>query len=104
MTTDFEWSPKSPTESINYGIDFSTILKTTDVITTANVTVSLKNKIGLLGDLVKSGVAVINGLTVIQRFSAGTDTAEYLITFSITTAAGEVFEECKCLNIAVKTC
>jgi hypothetical protein len=102
--TNYEWSPKDPGEQINYGIDFSTILPAAVTISNCTVSVALKNGVGLVGDLVLIGSTSLSGQTATQRLSAGTDGAEYIVTFTITASTGEIFKEAKCLSVSVKTC
>lgn len=83
---------KQPAETLDYDIDFSEFLSSSDsIVTTGNPPVpSPLNVTVTPAGLTLGPTFVLNGKTVKQWLSGGTDGVRYKITLTVTTNAGIV--------------
>ena len=91
MTTTF--SPKDPTESIFYGIDFAALLGVGETISSATPSLRAITLADAGTAAMLSGAAVIVGSIVKQKIIAGQAGNVYRFGISILTNAGQTFVE-----------
>lgn len=100
MKTTF--SPKSPAESIFYGIDFAPLLGTAETVTSATTHIRATQGADEAAGSMLDGPCVIAGAVVQQKITGGVAGTAYQFSATVTTSAGQVFVESAPLRVLEK--
>lgn len=97
MTTTF--SPKDPSEAIYYGIDFSALLGTGEMVSSATASIRVTAGVDASAAAMLSGSPTLSGGVVSQKLINGVAGCTYLFSISVVTSTGQTFVEAAPLTV-----